>query len=94
MSILAMTIAFVWGMLILFVVSAITRKMWVWHLSWNIVPILAFLVAFIYDNKVSAKHIKKLNLDKKKEWSELQDKEISTISEANKAVPKYYTGLH
>ncbi len=91
-GILVMSLVFVWGLLLLFIISAFLGKSWVWHLSWNLVPIIAFLVGLIYDTKHEI--IPDVDVEPKEVWEELEGNKITIISSAEPMVSKLYTGLH
>lgn len=72
-----MVIVFVWGMLIMLIISALLRKIWVWHLSWCLVPIIAFLSGLIYDTNHD--NILMQSPTPKKFWEELGSDQIYII---------------
>lgn len=85
-------IVFVWGLLLLFIISALFRKMWIWHLSWNLVPVAAFLAGMIYD--IKHEKIPDVDVEPKEVWEELGTDKITIIKESSPIVQKKYTGIY
>lgn len=89
---LVMLLTFIWGLLLLFVISALFGKPWIWHLSWNLVPIIAFFVALIYDTNHEV--VPDVDVAAKEVWEELSEGKITIIKAAEPYVTKRYTGIH
>jgi hypothetical protein len=87
-----MTLVFIWGMLLLFIISALLNKYWVWHLSWNLIPIIAFLVGLVYD--INSELTPDVDVVPKKIWSELDDRYVTIINEGEPSIQRRYTGLY
>ena len=61
-------------------------------MSWNLVPIIAFLVGLIYDTNHEV--VPDVDVEAKEVWSELEEGKITVIRAAESIVVKQYTGIH
>jgi len=91
-GIIVMLITFVWGILLLFIVSALLGKFYIWHLSWNLMPIMAFLAGMIYD--IKHEKIPDVDVGPKEIWEELGEDKVTIIREASPTIQKRYTGIY
>lgn len=91
-GIIVMCIVFAWGLLILFVIAALLGKPWVWHLSWNLIPVIAFLAALVYD--VESEVIPDVDVEPKEVWCELDDKHITIIKSEEPLIKKSYASVY
>lgn len=89
-GLLIMIVSFLWGILIFWGISAVLYKMWVWHVSWNLIPVFALLVALFFDVGSNNEII---SAPTKKYWDELDNNHIITI-EDKPVIAKQYTGIY
>ncbi|KKN77149.1 hypothetical protein LCGC14_0363460 [marine sediment metagenome] len=93
-GIIVMSLVFIWGLLGMLIISALLGKFYIWHLSWNLVPVVAFLAALMYD--VKHEEIPDVEVEPKPGgvWTELGEDKITIIREASPLVEKKYTGIY
>lgn len=89
---IVMALVFVWGLLIMFVISALINRMWLWYLSVVFIPIIAFLVGLLYD--VYHDFTPFTFPEPKKVWEELSEPHITIIKEYKDSVAKRYSVLN
>ena len=83
-----MSFLFVWGILIFWIISALFNKMWLWHLSWSLVPILSLLLTLIIVDVEEDYSI--YQVTPKQIWTELGPDKI-TIIDYHDGVPRKFT---